>query len=43
LENKLLSTITELTEELAYLGLLEKAKEIYSQLGDKALLSYIKK
>jgi len=42
LERELLSTISELTEELAYLGLLEKAKEIYSQLGDKALLSYIK-
>ncbi len=32
----------ELENELAYLGLLEKAQEIYSELGEGAVLSYIK-
>jgi len=29
-------------KELIYLGLLDKAREIYSELGEKAVLSYIK-
>ena len=33
---------TDLEEELGYLGLLEKAKEIYSELGDRAVISYIR-
>ena len=32
----------EIEKELAYLGLLHKAREIYSELGDRAVLSYIK-
>ncbi|RJR47474.1 MAG: response regulator [Desulfobacteraceae bacterium] len=32
----------ELERELEYLGLIEKAREILSQLGDKAALSYLK-
>ncbi len=33
---------TELAKDLAYLGLMDKAKEIYKELGDQAALSYIK-
>lgn len=33
---------SELERELEYLGLLEKVREIFSQLGDKAALSYLK-
>ena len=33
---------TKLAEDLAYLGLLDKAREIYDELGDQAALSYIK-
>jgi CheY-like chemotaxis protein len=32
----------DLEKELLYLGLLDKAKEIYSELGDRAVLSYIR-
>lgn len=32
----------DIEKELAYLGLLDKAKEIYSELGEKAVLSYIR-
>ena len=32
----------DLEKELAYLGLLDKAREIYSELGERAVLSYIK-
>ena len=32
----------ELENELIYLGLLEKAREIYFELGERAVLSYIK-
>jgi CheY-like chemotaxis protein len=32
----------DLEEELRYLGLLDKAKEIYSELGDRAVISYIR-
>ncbi len=32
----------ELERELNYLGLLDKAREIYSELGDRAVLSYLK-
>lgn len=32
----------ELENELIYLGLLDKAREIYSELGDRAVLSYIR-
>jgi len=32
----------ELETELSHLGLMEKAREIFSQLGDKAALSYLK-
>jgi CheY-like chemotaxis protein len=31
-----------LKKELDYLGLMEKAREVYSELGDRAVLSYIK-
>ncbi|MBN1850851.1 MAG: response regulator [Deltaproteobacteria bacterium] len=34
--------ITELKNELTYLGLFDKAKEIYAELGASAVLSYIK-
>ena len=33
---------TELAKDLAYLGLMDKAREIYDELGDQAALSYIK-
>lgn len=33
---------TELADDLAYLGLLDKAREIYAELGEQAALSYIK-
>jgi CheY-like chemotaxis protein len=33
---------TNLANDLNYLGLLEKAQEIYKELGDQAALSYIK-
>ncbi|MBI4766121.1 MAG: response regulator [Deltaproteobacteria bacterium] len=33
---------TELAKDLAYLGLLDKAREIYDELGEQAALSYIK-
>lgn len=32
----------DLEQELAYFGLLDKAREIYSELGESALLSYIR-
>ena len=32
----------DIEKELAYLGLLDKAKEIYAELGEKAVLSYIR-
>lgn len=32
----------DLEKELFFLGLLDKAREIYSELGDRAALSYIK-
>lgn len=32
----------DLEKELIFLGLLDKAREIYSELGDRAALSYIK-
>ncbi len=32
----------DLEQELSYLGLLDKAREIYFELGDRAVLSYIK-
>ena len=32
----------DIEKEMAYLGLLDKAKEIYSELGETAVLSYIK-
>jgi len=32
----------DLEKELTYLGLLDKAREIYSELGDRAVLSYIR-
>jgi CheY-like chemotaxis protein len=32
----------DLEKELIYLGLLDKAREIYSELGDRAVLSYIR-
>jgi CheY-like chemotaxis protein len=32
----------DLEEALRYLGLLDKAKEIYSELGDRAVISYIR-
>lgn len=32
----------DLENELIYLGLLDKAREIYAELGDQAVLSYIK-
>ncbi len=32
----------DIEKELIYLGLLDKAREIYSELGEKAVLSYIK-
>lgn len=33
---------TELTKDLEYLGLMDKAREIYNELGEQAALSYIK-
>lgn len=33
---------TELAKDLAYLGLIDKAREIYEELGEQAALSYIK-
>lgn len=33
---------TELADDLVYLGLLDKAREIYAELGEQAALSYIK-
>ena len=33
---------TELADDLVYLGLLDKAREIYEELGEQAALSYIK-
>jgi len=33
---------TELAKDLAYLGLMDKAREIYDELGEQAALSYIK-
>ena len=33
---------TELADDLIYLGLLDKAREIYEELGEQAALSYIK-
>lgn len=32
----------DLEKELIYLGLLDKAREIYAELGDRAVLSYIR-
>jgi CheY-like chemotaxis protein len=32
----------DLEKELIYLGLLDKAREIYTELGDRAVLSYIR-
>ena len=32
----------ELAKDLAYLGLIDKAREIYNELGEQAALSYIK-
>ena len=32
----------DIEKELIYLGLLDKAREIYSELGDRAVLSYIR-
>lgn len=32
----------DLESELRYLGLLDKAREIYSELGDRAVISYIR-
>ncbi len=37
-----MNNIIELENELVYLGLLEKAREIYFELGERAVLSYIK-
>jgi len=37
-----LSYRTDLENELIYLGLLDKAREIFTELGDQASLSYIK-
>ena len=34
--------ISDLESELRFLGLLDKAREIYSELGEQAVLSYIK-
>jgi two-component system, response regulator, stage 0 sporulation protein F len=33
---------TKLADDLVYLGLLDKAREIYAELGEQAALSYIK-
>jgi CheY-like chemotaxis protein len=33
---------SELAKDLAYLGLMDKAREIYEELGEQAALSYIK-
>ena len=33
---------TELADDLIYLGLLDKAREIYAELGEQAALSYIR-
>jgi two-component system response regulator (stage 0 sporulation protein F) len=33
---------TELAKDLVYLGLMDKAREIYNELGEQAALSYIK-
>jgi CheY-like chemotaxis protein len=41
-ERHTLKNRIEIEKELAYLGLLHKAREIYSELGDRAVLSYIK-
>ena len=32
----------DIEKELIYLGLLEKAREIYSELGETSVLSYVK-
>jgi len=37
-----LKKIVELEKELITLGLLDKAREIYAELGDEAALSYVK-
>ena len=34
--------VSELEKDLVYLGLLDKAHEIYAELGERAVLSYIK-
>ena len=38
----ILKTKTDLESEFAYLGLLDKAREIYTELGDRAVVSYIR-
>ena len=37
-----MKTTIDLEKELIYLGLLDKAREIYAELGDRAVLSYIR-
>ena len=37
-----MSNTQELKKELTFLGLFEKAKEIYTELGERSVLSYIK-
>lgn len=37
-----MSDSNELKKELTFLGLFDKAKEIYSELGERSVLSYIK-
>lgn len=37
-----MSTMSELRKELTFLGLFEKAREIYTELGEKPVLSYVK-
>ena len=32
----------QLENELVFLGLMDKARQIYSELGERAVLSYIK-
>jgi curved DNA-binding protein CbpA len=35
-------TGSKLEKDIIYLGLLDKAREIYAELGERAVLSYIK-
>jgi CheY-like chemotaxis protein len=41
-EEKKLADRVDLEREFEFLGLLEKAREIYSELGDRAVLSYVR-